>query len=131
MELIFEILIQFLFEIFGQFIVEILVEFGIRGVFNVTGISRIRNTLLAAIGYIILAAVCGGLSVWILPHQFIQNPALNIAVLILAPVVVGVIMGFRGKYLMKKGKLAIRLDSFSFGFLFALVFGLVRFWLAE
>jgi len=126
-ELFFEILIQFLLEVGAQLGIELLAEIGIRSTSKKTGAGRPKNSLLAVFGYILLAAFCGGISMWIYPHHLIQNPTLNAASLILVPLVVGFVMGLRGKYLVRKGKLAIRLDSFSYGFLFALVFGLVRF----
>ncbi len=129
--MLFEILFQFIFEIFGQLIFELLAEFGIRGVRHATNVEKPKNPALASFGYMILAAIAGGCSLFIFPSHIVKYPSLRIINLLLSPLVVGVFMSLRRKSLIKNGRAALRLDSFVYGFAFALVFGLVRFFFAH
>lgn len=123
MEFLIEILLEFLVE--G--IVQLLVEAGVRGIANVLQLEKPRNPWLAGFGYCLIACVISGLSLYVHPTHFIKNPELRMANLLFTPIVIGWLMGLRGKMLVKRGKVAIRIDTFYFGFLFAFVFALIRF----
>lgn len=82
---------------------------------------------LAAIGYTILGAIAGGISLWLLPTLFVTAEWLRIANLILTPVAAGTLMGAFGAWRRRRNEELIRLDHFSYGFLFALAMALVRF----
>lgn len=131
MDILLEILLQFVIEIFGQLLFEALAEMVIRIFAKAFGFERPQNNLPAGFGYVALAGVSGYISVAMFPHYFLTHPELRIANLLISPVIVGFLMGLRGRRLMKKQKESIRLDSFAYGFLFAFVFGMVRFWLAS
>jgi hypothetical protein len=77
--------------------------------------------LFAAIG-----AVCGGLSLLVVPNLFLPNLGLRIANLIVAPVLAGALsyLVARRLWTSRKGEPA---HHFWRGFSFALAFGLVRF----
>jgi hypothetical protein len=85
------------------------------------------NPWFAAFGYIIFGVAAGGLSLWLVPALFISSQWLRIANLILTPVVAGLLMDRLGAWREKKDQETIRLDTFSYGFLFALSMALVRF----
>jgi hypothetical protein len=104
-----------------------LAELGIRSVGNSLGIDRPKNFLMSLIGYVILAALAGFISLYIFKHQIIANDNLRILNLIVTPFIAGYLMHLKGKYLISKNKPTIRLDSFWYGYAFALVFGAVRF----
>jgi len=78
--------------------------------------------------YCIFGAIAGALSLLILPHQLIESQTLIYLNLIITPVIAGVCMAYIGFLRKKKGKNTIRLDTFLYGFSFALVMTLVRFW---
>lgn len=99
--LFFEILLQFIVEVLGQIVVQLLVESGIKGVSNALGFETPKKAYFAVIGYILLAFV---------------------------PILAGILMSARGRFLIKKQKEPIRIDSFVYGYLFALTFTLVRFY---
>ncbi len=128
MEIIFEIAIQILIELFGQIFFEFLAEFGIRGIGHATGIQKPKSPILACFGYVLLAGIASAISLLIFPDHYIRSYEARILNLVATPVAVGFLMSLRGKLLEKKGKSPIRLDSFAYGYLFALVFGLIRFW---
>ena len=127
MEIIFEFIFGFISELFGQVLVEVLAELGIRSIWNSLGKERPKNFLMSLLGYIILAALAGFISLYIFKHQIIGNENLRILNLIVTPFIAGYLMHLKGKSLVSKDKPTIRLDSFWYGYAFALVFGLVRF----
>lgn len=131
MEIIFEVIVQILIEIFGQILFELLAEFGIRSTSNALGLQKPKNPLLAAIGYILLAGLGAAISLYVFPTHFVKRAELRVMNLILTPVAVGLIMGIRGKILLKKQKEPIRIDSFFYGFLFALTFAAIRFFFVQ
>lgn len=131
MEVIFEIIFEVILEFLVPTFFELLGELVVREVGKTTGWRRPNSSLLAGLGYIFLAAFGAGLSLVYFPEHFIENSDLRMLTLFVTPIAVGLVMSLRGKFLSKKGKPTIRLDSFSYGFLFALVFGLIRFWFAK
>lgn len=127
-----ELLLELLIEFFGQLLIELLVEFGLRiPLRKATGSDKAWNSLLSGGLYVFVAALCAAASLQLFPNHFIKSLTLRQLNLVVAPALVGLIMGYRGKLLESKGQQALRLDSFWFGYLFALVFALIRFLAAK
>jgi len=82
---------------------------------------------LAAIGYAIFGALTGALSLWLLPRLFIEEHWLRVTNVIITPVLAGIIMAWVGAWRRKHEKEVIRLDSFAYGWCFAIAMALVRF----
>ena len=131
MEIIFEIIFHFFIEVLGQAFFELVAELGLRGIGNATGWEKPRSPYMSLIGYVILATVCGAISILFFKNHFIKNEELRIINLLLTPVLLGLIMHFKGKRMDIRHINKIRLDSFWFGFSFALSFGLVRYFFAK
>lgn len=134
MEFIAEIIIQivwgilqFLGELLLQAFFELIAELIGRSVKEPFRRPKPVNPWFAAFGYIIFGVAAGGLSLWLVPALFISSQWLRIANLILTPVVAGLLMDRLGAWREKKDQETIRLDTFSYGFLFALSMALVRF----
>jgi hypothetical protein len=133
-EIIFEILVQIflwivqlLFEFLLQILGEALIEFGIRGLREPFRRPEPLNPWLAAMGYAILGSVVGGLSLLLFPELFIKPRWLRVVNLLVTPLLAGGLMSALGAWRSKKGQELIRLDRFSYGFLFAFAMALVRF----
>ncbi len=134
MEIIFEIIIQIVWWII-QFIGEVLLQAFFEFVAELIGRSvkepfRRPEPIhpgLAAVGYVVFGATAGGLSLWLLPTLFISAEWLRIANLILTPLVAGLLMERLGAWRKGRDQETIRLDTFAYGFLFALAMALVRF----
>jgi len=126
MELAFELLLfilEFLLEVAGS----ALVDLGLRS-FGEPFIRReARNPVLAAIGYALFGLLAGGLSLIIFPQPFARSERFHGINLVITPVMAGLTMSAVGRWLEKKGKTRLRLDSFAYGFLFAFAMALVRF----
>jgi len=130
MEIIFEAIFFFLLELVGQVFFELFAELGLRSIGNALGFSKPKNRYLSFLGYIIIASLGAMVSILIFKEHFIKNEAMRIANLILTPIVLGIIMKYRGKKLELNNVSSIRLDSFWYGYVFALTFALVRFFYA-
>jgi hypothetical protein len=126
MAFILEILIQLVGELLLQVVADMLVEWGIQGVAQAVK-RQLASPLFAAIGYILLGAVAGGISLLIFPRHLIRVPWLKFLGLAAVPLAAGVAMSLVGWLRRRPGRELIRLDSFIYGFVFALAMTLIRF----
>jgi hypothetical protein len=129
-EIVFEVLfavLQVVGEIVLQVIVEGLFELGLRGVREPFRRPKPLHPLLAAMGYAILGAAAGAISVWIFPRLFIDGHALRVMNLVVTPFTAGAVMAAIGAWRRKRDEELIRLDRFAYGFVFALAMAAVRF----
>lgn len=134
MEIIAEIIIQivwwivqFLGELLLQVFGELIAELIGRSVKEPFRRPDPIHPLLAAIGYGIFGAIAGALSLWVLPSLFIAAEWLRLVNLIVTPLLAGLMMERLGAWRAMKEQETIRLDTFAYGFIFALSMGLVRF----
>ncbi len=127
MDIIFEFVISFLTELGGPLIFELLAELGLRSAASALGHEKEIHPFFTLIGYIVLALICASISIAIHRGHYIKDVNLQYLHLAISPILVGLIMKYRGKFLQSKEKKAIRLDSFLYGYAFALTFSLVRF----
>ena len=127
MELILEVILQFFFELFLQILAEIFCELGLRPFAEMFQRKQIRNPWLASIGYFLVGAAVGGISLLFFKSTLIQNPSLRIVNLIVTPVLAGLVMLSIGWLRQKRGQYLVRLDRFGYGFIFAFGMALVRF----
>lgn len=119
LELVFELL----GELILQFILQALVEAG--GHAFAGKLNRPVNPWLAALGYAAYGAMVGGLSLLVFPHYLVPAPW-RIANTLITPVAAGLLMSAVGAWRERHGQDRIRIDRFSYGYLFALSLGLVR-----
>ena len=130
MEILFELLfalLQFLAEIVLQIVFEALAELGIRSMREPFRRPEPLHPALAAIGYAIFGAIAGAISLWIFPALFIPANHLRIVNLFLTPVAAGFAMAALGAWRSRRNEDLVRLDRFSYGFLYALVMAAVRY----
>ncbi|AJC45330.1 hypothetical protein [Xanthomonas sacchari] len=123
-----ELIVQFVVELLLQVLMELLVEAGMQRFTHPGGVRRSPEA--AAVGYALLGACMGGLSLLLLPKQLATSDAARLAVLIGVPVLAGALMAAVGGWRERRGQQRLRLDRFFYGYLFALCFALVRFFFA-
>ncbi len=111
---------ELLFEVFFQVVVEAVVALIVRSVRNVFEETNAINPILATIGYLLLGSVFGLASVRLFPHPFFQPSKFHGVSLLISPVITGMVMSHVGTMLRRKGKQAVRIESFGYGFTFAL-----------
>lgn len=127
MEFVVEAILQFLFEFILQVFVEVCGEIGLQSLAEVFKSRRIQNPWLASLGYFLLGATAGGISLQVFKTAMIRGSLIRVANLVLTPVLTGFIMVFIGRLRKKRGQELVRLDRFGYGFLFAFGMALVRF----
>jgi len=123
MEELLVILLQLAGELLLQLFGEVLFELGWRSV--VEPFRKEPNPYLASIGYPLLGAAVGALSLWPFPSLFVHSHAGRIANAIVTPVLAGASMAAIGAWRERRGQHTILLDRFAYGYLFALAMALV------
>ncbi len=126
-------MLEFILEILGEFFlqvaVEALAEMGLHAIAD--PMRRPINPWLAALGYGLFGMLLGGLSLLVFPAHLIPARGLRLLNLVVTPAAVGLAMVALGKWRARRGQPQIRLDRFTFGFLFAFSMGVTRFVFAE
>ena len=125
MEIIFEVIFQFLGELLLQIVFQFLVELGFHSLKN--SFRHTPNPVLATIGYILWWLMAGGLSLWAFPNSIIADPMLRLLNLIATPIALGLLMTLIGRFRARKGQDLVRLDQFGYAFVFAFAMAFVRF----
>ena len=120
LSLILEVLGEFLLQIIG----ETLLEMGLHSMAE--PFRRPPNPWLAALGYTLIGAIVGGLSLLAFPHNFVPE-TWRVVNLIATPIAAGACMALLGMWRAKRGDDVLRIDRFLYGYLFALSLGVVRF----
>ena len=127
MEIILEFVLGFVLEFVLQVFGELLVELGLRSLAEPFREREARNPFLAFAGYALLGVIVGVLSLLIFPHSFVRSAKLHGISLFITPTLAGLVMSGVGWLRRRQGRTVIRLDSFSYGFIFAFAMALVRF----
>ncbi|NJB93267.1 hypothetical protein [Xanthomonas arboricola] len=123
----FEIIFEIIGELVLQLTTELLVELGVHSAAE--PFRKPPNPWLAALGYAILGLMAGGVSLYLVP-ALVQEEPWRTANLVVTPLLAGLAMAAFGAWRSKRGQQTIRLDRFSYGYLFALTMALVRFHLS-
>lgn len=118
---------ELLFEVFFQVVVEAVVALIVRSVRNVFEETNAINPILATIGYLLLGSAFGLASVRLFPHPFFQPSKFHGVSLVISPLITGMVMSQVGTMLRRKGKQAVRIESFGYGFTFALGVAIICF----
>ncbi|MBC7743161.1 MAG: hypothetical protein H7061_13255 [Bdellovibrionaceae bacterium] len=126
-----EIIFGLFLELAVYTLVELLTELGLRHSITSMKHEKKVNPYLAAVGYMFIAFILGGVSILLWPQHLIKDPDVRLKSLFITPIIAGYVMSQRGRILRLKQKNPIRLDSFIYGFLFALIFSLLRFYAAH
>jgi hypothetical protein len=118
---------ELLFEVLFQVAVEAVVALVVRSIRNVFDETKAINPILATIGYLLLGSAFGIASLRLFPHPFFQPSKFHGISLVISPVITGLVMSQTGIMLRRKGKQAVRIESFGYGFTFALGLAIIRF----
>ena len=129
MEIIFEFLLSFVGELLLQVLGELLINMGFHSLSE--PFRREPKPWVAAFGYLLFGTVVGALSLLVFPDYLVASKNLRVANAALSPIVAGLCMAALGAWRARRGQAVLRIDKFAYGYLFALSFGLVRFWFAS
>lgn len=133
MEIVVELLfmlvggiVRIVLEILAQAVFELLAEIGMRSLAEPFKPSKPPNPFFAVLGYVMLGAIAGGLSL-LLPKLLDAPLWLRILNLIVTPIACGLIMAKLGQIRARREQRIMKLDTFLYGYLFALSMAIVRF----
>ena len=110
-----------------QLLAEVLAESGLEAIREAVRPSKPARPLVAAIGYVLLGALLAFLSLWVFPRSFAHHTWLRLANLVIAPAFAGWVLVSVGQWRVGRGQSRLYLHRFTYGYLFALTFALVRF----
>jgi len=122
MEFLLEIFLEFLIQIAGGILFDVVLHASSRFI-------RARKTLNAlgtGLMYLGFGLFVGWLSILIFPRAFIRSSNLHGISLLITPVLAGLTMSAIGWIRVRQGKLLIRFETFSCGFIFAFAIALIR-----
>lgn len=129
MEILVELIVQFVGEVLLQIVFQVLAELGLRGLRRVT--VEIVNPWVAVLFYVLLGAGLGWLSVQILPSLLLASRTAQLANLVVTPILAGLSMVALGAWRRRREQTLIRLDGFAYGYLFALSMAVIRYQLGD
>jgi hypothetical protein len=129
LEFLLELLAQIFLEAAFEFVADLLGALVVRMFEWVFDRSEIATPVFAFLAYLCFGMVAGGLSVLLFPHRLIRPAGLPGLSLILSPTLAGLGMALIGSAQRKRNKRPTQIESFSYGFAFALGLALVRFFL--
>ena len=114
--------------ILGEFLIQVVVEALIQLGFHSLAepFQKPPSPWLAAIGYALFGAIFGGLSLLAFPNNLVPQ-SWRIINMVITPLAVGGIMVLLGVWRAKRGQPVLRIDRFSYGYLFALSLAFIRF----
>ena len=134
LELLFEFLefiLAIFFEAAFEFAADFLGALILRGIAEIFDTSEFKNPWVACIGYLFLGGLAGGLSLFFFPHPIVHPSKVPGLSVIVSPILAGFGMSLVGSTLRKRNKNAIQIESFGYGFTFALGMALVRFFFVK
>ena len=126
-------MLELLLEVFGEFLLQVVVEALLQGGMHTLAapFQKQSGPWRATVGYVVFGAVAGGISVWAFPSYLVHTPQWRVLNAACAPVAAGLCVAALGAWRARRGQTVLRIDKFAYGYLFALAFGLMRFWFAQ
>jgi hypothetical protein len=118
-----EIFLEALFELAGEAVLDL----ALRALGEAFESLDRANPVLASLGYAILGSLAGSVSLFVFPHPLVRPSRVHGISLLVSPVVTGLLMSFIGSSLRRQGKKVVQIESFGYGFAFALSMALIRF----
>ena len=117
---------EFLGELLAELIAEVVVAVIVRFFRKIVERSLAIPSMFAVPAYFILGCAFGFLSVLLLPHPIVRPSRIHGINLLISPVATGLVMAFLGWELRRREKQAVRIESFKYGFTFALGMAVIR-----
>ena len=126
---------EFLLEIFVELIAAVALDLTSRALSGLfTGLSDAfkGNRVLIGSMYALLGMSAGGLSLLALPHRLVHHPiGFHGISLLISPIVVGWVLSYVGAVMERRGKKLTALETFGYGYVFALGMTFIRFLFAK
>ena len=120
---ILEAIAEAILAIAGEFLISLLAR-AFKGLLKT--ISELGPVATAAC-VVLLGTATGACSVIIFPHPLVHPTKMHGVSLILSPILAGLVMSQLGRLLRNRGARTIQIESFVYGFAFALAMAVIRF----
>lgn len=130
MESIITIIIEVIFELLIQSFFELIMGSSVRRL-PAPQLAQNTSIVIKAVFYSLLALLSAWLSVKLIPALYIKNSTLQLINIIASPFIIAAAISLRTKIVKQEEKFLIKLDEFSFAYLFALIFSVTRYLLAQ
>jgi hypothetical protein len=118
-----EVLFEAIFEIAFEGLASLLIRAIATFLKTVSGVKPVATTL----AHLMLGALVGFLSAVAYPHPLIHPSRFHGVSVIASPLITGMVMSQLGRLLRNLGKRVMPIESFGYGFVFAIAMALVRF----
>lgn len=122
-----ELLIEVFLALAGELILDLILRAIGRVFERVLSVEKGTNALLASLWYGALGVLAGVWSIKVFPHPLVHPSRAHGISLLIAPVVTGFLMSLFGSLLRRSGVRTVGLESFGYGFAFALGMAVIRF----
>jgi len=127
MEALFELLFDIFGELLLQIVFEALAEAGIHLTHGEVKHPESRSKWRLMLGYPLLGAMAGGLSLLVFSHSLAHGHNGRLATLLLAPVFAAASTVAIGRWRACRGQEAVGIDRIAYAYLFALGMAIVRY----
>jgi LytS/YehU family sensor histidine kinase len=84
---------------------------------------RRSNPVVATVVFTLVGVGFGFLSACIFPHPLVRPSRFHGISLLISPVLTGLVMALIGRAWRRRGRTSVRIESFGYGFTFALAIG--------
>jgi hypothetical protein len=84
------------------------------------------NPPFTILKFTLLGLALSFVSILVLPHPLLHPSKFHGISLLISPFITGLIMGFVGRTVRRRGKTPVQIESFAYGFTFAFAFALIR-----
>jgi hypothetical protein len=124
-----EAILEIFWQVCGEFALQLLFEaLGEAALHSLKRKERkAQGPIANSLGFLVLGAIAGGLSLLVFPHSPIRNPYLRLLNLVLTPLAIGGTMALLGRWRNRRGHDLVKLDSFAYATVFALAMGGIRY----
>lgn len=119
-------LLEILAEVLTEVAFGVLVDFGVRATRRTLIGLRRANPLVTTVVLILLGLASGLLSVFLFPHPLVRPSKAHGVSLLISPLGAGLVMALVGRTVSRRGGRSVQIESFRYGFTFALAMAVVR-----
>jgi hypothetical protein len=121
------VIAEILAEAFVEIVGEALVSLGVRAIGKLFRVRPDLGPVMATFGLALLGGAIGFLSTVAFPHPLVRPSRVHGVSVLLSAFITGLAMSQIGRIARRRGWKTTRIESFGYGFVFALAMALVRF----